>query len=182
MQQLREALPGDQDYRFLLHDRHATFSAQLAGEVESWGIRVLRSPVRTPTANANCERLIGTIRRECLDYLIRLNASHLRRILREWARHYNGGRRPHRSLGPGIPGQVQQTLPAHKQPDPPWPTRSSHCHTNSWWLTSRVSMGRSGMSLRPCYCGPQSSTSYSRAKSPDLNIKDFPDRLKTLHA
>jgi hypothetical protein len=45
-----------------------------------------------PTANAHCERLIGSIRRECLDYVIPLNASHLRRTLREWASHYNGGR------------------------------------------------------------------------------------------
>ena len=106
-QQLREALPGDQDYKFLLHDRHKTFSASLDETVESWGIRVLRSPVRMPTANAHCERLIGSIRRECLDYLIPLNATHLRRSLREWTRHYNAGR-PYRSLGPGIPNQVQQ--------------------------------------------------------------------------
>jgi putative transposase len=84
LQQLREALPGDRDYEFLLHDRHTTFSANLDEQVESWGIHVLRSPVRMPTANAHCERLIGTIRRECLDHLIAFNAAHLRRILREW--------------------------------------------------------------------------------------------------
>ena len=114
LQQLREALPGDQNYRFLLHDRHKTFSASLDETVESWGIRVLRSPVRTPTANAHCERLIGSIRRECLDYLIPLNAFHLRRTLREWACHYNAGR-PHRSLGPGIPDRVKQALAVSKQ-------------------------------------------------------------------
>jgi hypothetical protein len=53
-------------------------------------------------ANAFCERLIGTIRRECLDFLILLDAVHLRRILREWVAHYNKGR-PYSSLGPGIP-------------------------------------------------------------------------------
>jgi transposase InsO family protein len=106
LQQLREALPGDQDYKFLLHDRHKTFSANLDGEVESWGIYVLKSLVRMPTANAHCERLIGTIRRECLDYVIAVNESHLQRILREWICHYNAGR-PHRSLGPGIPDRVQ---------------------------------------------------------------------------
>ena len=114
LQQLREALPGDQDYKFLLHDRHKTFSASLDETVESWGIHVLRSPVRMPTANAHCERLIGSIRRECLDYLIPLNVSHLRRTLREWACHYNAGR-PHRSLGPGIPDRVQQTPPVSEQ-------------------------------------------------------------------
>jgi transposase InsO family protein len=57
-----------------------------------------------PQANAFCERLIGTIRRECLDFLIPLGERHLRRILKEWVTHYNQGR-PHSSLGPGIPNQ-----------------------------------------------------------------------------
>jgi putative transposase len=116
LQQLREALPGDQDYKFLLHDRHKTFSSGLDEEVERWGVQVLRTPVRMPTANAHCERLIGTIRRECLDYVIPLNASHLRRTLREWMCHYNTGR-PHRSLGPGIPDQLQPVAPARKRAD-----------------------------------------------------------------
>lgn len=54
------------------------------------------------------EALIGTIRRECLDYLLPLNECHLRRILREWVCHYNSGR-PHRSLGPGVPNQAEKT-------------------------------------------------------------------------
>jgi hypothetical protein len=53
-------------------------------------------------ANAFCERVIGTIRRECLDFLIPLNERHLRGLLKEWVAHYNRGR-PHSSLGPGIP-------------------------------------------------------------------------------
>ena len=48
------------------------------------GLRVLKTPVRTPQANAFCERVIGTIRRECLDWLIPLHERHLRAILREW--------------------------------------------------------------------------------------------------
>jgi putative transposase len=113
LQQLREALPGDRDCRFLLHDRHKSFSEKLDEEVESWGIHVLRSPVRMPTTNAHCERLIGTLRRECLDYVIPLNAYHLRRFLREWVRHYNTGR-PHRSLGPGIPDPTQVNAPTSR--------------------------------------------------------------------
>jgi putative transposase len=111
LQQLREAIPGGSGFQFLLHDRDNIFSAHLDEEVENWGIRVLKSPVRMPTANAHCERLIGTIRRECLDYVIPFGDRHLRRILREWISHYNGGR-PHRSLGPGIPVAVQTALPA----------------------------------------------------------------------
>jgi transposase InsO family protein len=117
LQQLREALPGDQEYKFLLHDRHKTFSAALDEEIERWGIGILKSPAHAPTANAFCERLIGTIRRECLDYLIPLNESHLKRTLREWVRHYNSGR-PHQSLGPGIPDQVECTLPADEDHRP----------------------------------------------------------------
>jgi putative transposase len=118
LQQLREALPGDGHCKFLLHDRHSTFSASLDEQVESWGIRVLRSPVRMPTANAHCERLIGSIRRECLDYVIPLHALHLRRLLREWVRHYNTGR-PHRSLGPGIPEQAHHRADPHKRANEP---------------------------------------------------------------
>ncbi|MGA7412427.1 MAG: integrase core domain-containing protein [Bryobacteraceae bacterium] len=111
LQQLREAIPGEGDFQFLLHDRDNIFSAHLDEEVESWSIRVLKSPVRMPTANAHCERLIGTIRRERLDYVIPFGERHLGRILREWVSHYNEGR-PHRSLGPGIPAVVQAALPA----------------------------------------------------------------------
>src|SRR5690242_18679481 len=91
-----------------------TCSTGLDEVVESWAIRLLRTPVHMPTSTAHCERLIGTIRRECLDYVIPLNASHLQRTLREWIRHYNSGR-PHRSLGPGIPDQLQPVAPAGKR-------------------------------------------------------------------
>ena len=61
------------------------------------GIRTILTPVRAPNANAVAERVIGTIRRECLDYLIILNERHLRRVLGEYVEHYNR-RRPHRTL------------------------------------------------------------------------------------
>lgn len=66
------------------------------------GLTVLKTPVRSPQANAFCERLIGTIRRECLDFVIPLNERHLRCVLQQWVAHYNRGR-PHASLGPSIP-------------------------------------------------------------------------------
>jgi transposase InsO family protein len=73
IQQLREAIPSDHEYRFLIHDRHATFSSELDATVAGLGLQVLKTPIRSPQANAFCERLIGTMRRECLDYLIPLN-------------------------------------------------------------------------------------------------------------
>ena len=63
---------------------------------------VLKSPPHSPRANAICERVIGTIRRECLDWLIPMSESPLRLILKEWVNHYHAGRSP-RSLGPGVP-------------------------------------------------------------------------------
>src|SRR5262245_49486133 len=66
------------------------------------GLTVLRTPVQAPQATAFCERLVGTIRRECLDFLIPLTEGHLRQIMSRWVTHYNRGR-PHSSLGPGLP-------------------------------------------------------------------------------
>ena len=63
-QQFREALPGGHAYRFLIHDRDSIFSRELDKEVTAMGVRVLRTPVRAPTANSYCERFGGTLRRE----------------------------------------------------------------------------------------------------------------------
>jgi len=102
LQQLRDAVGLEERYEYLLHDRDSIFAKHLDESIERLGLKVLKSPPRSPIANAVCERVIGTIRRECLDWLIPLSESHLRRILKSWIRHYNGGR-PHMGLGPGIP-------------------------------------------------------------------------------
>jgi putative transposase len=70
LQQFREAIPVDHSYRFLIHDRDSIFSKQVDQGVRNMGLRVLKTPVRTPVANAICERVIGTMRRECLDFVI----------------------------------------------------------------------------------------------------------------
>jgi putative transposase len=110
LQQLREALPADHAYRFLIHDRDSICSQTLDQCIRSLGFKVLKTPVRMPVANALCERFIGTLRRECLDFIIPLTAHHLRRVLSEWVQHYNAGR-VHMALGPGIP-QPPVSLPA----------------------------------------------------------------------
>ncbi len=102
LQQFRDALPWEHSFQFLVHDRDGIFSTKLDSDLESLGLEVLRTPYRTPLANAHCERLIGTIRRECLDHLLAVDEKHLRRVLREWVRHYNEAR-PHSSLGPEVP-------------------------------------------------------------------------------
>jgi hypothetical protein len=77
LQQLREAIPADHAYRFLLHDRDSIFSPQLDQSVCNLGLRVLKTPPQSPQAKALCERLIGTLRWECLDSMIPFTENHL---------------------------------------------------------------------------------------------------------
>jgi transposase InsO family protein len=115
LQQLREAMPADHAYRFLLHDRDSIFSAQLDQSIQHLRLRVLKTPPQSPQANALCERLIGTLRQECLDFFMPLSEQHLRRLLQAWVPHYNTSR-PHMALGPGIP-QPAAFLPMPLQAD-----------------------------------------------------------------
>jgi len=110
LQQLREALPDDHPYAFLLHDRDSIFSLDLDKAAADLGVRVLRTPPRAPQANAVCERVIGTIRRERLDFLIPLGERDLKHTLNRWIQHYNHGR-AHMSLGPGIPAPLHPSPP-----------------------------------------------------------------------
>jgi transposase InsO family protein len=95
-------MSGDELHRFVIHDHDSIYSQEFDSTIAAMGLTILKTPVRAPQANAFCERIIGTIRRECLDWVISLSEDHLRRILGAWVSHYNGGR-PHASLGPGIP-------------------------------------------------------------------------------
>lgn len=118
MQQFREAIPADHTYRILIHDRDTLFAQDVDQGVRHMGLHVVKTPIRTPVANAICERLIGTLRRECLDFVIPLNERHLYGILKEWVTYYNEGR-PHMSLGPGIPQPIL-ALPVSLQAQRHW--------------------------------------------------------------
>jgi putative transposase len=83
--------------RFLIRDRDAKYSRPFDEVFRSEGVRVIRTPIRSPKASAFAERFVGTVRRECLDHILVLGEHHLGRILREYARHYNE-ERPHRGL------------------------------------------------------------------------------------
>jgi len=102
LQQLREVIGDEGVYRYLIRDRDRIYAQHLDASIKALGLKVLRSPVASPKANSICERVIGTIRRECLDWLIPMSEAHLRSILKSWVEHYNRGR-PHSSLGPGVP-------------------------------------------------------------------------------
>jgi GNAT superfamily N-acetyltransferase len=81
---------------------HQSGIKEFEADVLGMGLEVIPTPVRRPKANSLCERLIGTLRRECLDWIIPLTEQHLRKTLWSWLPHYNRGR-PHSSLGPAFP-------------------------------------------------------------------------------
>ena len=103
LQQLREVVGFGNGHRYLIHDRDSIFAKHLDESIKALGLSVLKSPPRSPKANAICQRVIGTIRRECLDWMIPISEGHLRAILSSWVEHYNRGR-PHSGLGPAVPG------------------------------------------------------------------------------
>jgi putative transposase len=92
-------------FRFLIRDRDSKFTAAFDEVLADNGVRVIRTPVRSPLANSFAERYVGTLRRECLEHLLIRGEQHLRRILAEYAGHYNK-HRPHQSR--------QQRPPLHE--------------------------------------------------------------------
>ena len=88
--------------RFLIRDRDAKFSRSFDEVIRSEGARVIVTPVRAPNANAHAERVVETMRAECLDWTLILGPRHLDWTLRTYVDHYNRGR-PHRALGLASP-------------------------------------------------------------------------------
>jgi putative transposase len=101
-QQARNLLMGLADrigqFKFLIRDRDAKYTDAFDAVFASKGIRILRTPVRAPRANAVAERWVGTVRREVLDRLLIVGRRHLETVLSDYVMHYNQ-HRPHRSLG-----------------------------------------------------------------------------------
>src|SRR5450759_3657744 len=83
--------------KFLIRDRDAKFSRSFDDVLASEGVRVIRTPIRAPNANAFAERWVETLRPDCLDWLLILGPRHLDRVLRTYVEHYNQ-KRPHRGL------------------------------------------------------------------------------------
>jgi len=86
-----------EQFRFLIRDRDSKFTDAVDAVFAGADIRIIRTPVRAPRANAIAERFIGTLRRECLDHLLITGPRHLTLVLQEYIEHYNT-HRPHRSL------------------------------------------------------------------------------------
>ena len=101
-QQLREAFPFDQIPRYLLRDRDRIFGAEFRQQVKHMKIEEVLAAPRSPWQRAYVERVIGSIRRECLDHVIIFNEAALRRALVSYFSYYHATR-PHLSLGKDSP-------------------------------------------------------------------------------
>jgi hypothetical protein len=96
--------------KFLIRDRGGQFTDAFDTVFTDAGLRVLKSPPQAPKANAHCERITGTLRRELLDSMLILNERHLRRTLTRYLAHYNTAR-PHRGIGQLSPSQAETSPP-----------------------------------------------------------------------
>jgi transposase InsO family protein len=90
-------LGDEQPFRFLVHDRDAKFSHAFDEVFHSESVRVIRTPIRAPNANAHAERWVRTLRADCLDRILILGRRHLEQVLHVYRQHYNE-HRPHRAL------------------------------------------------------------------------------------
>ena len=113
----------DEGVRFLIRDRDSKYSGAFDEVFRTDGIRIVKTPVRAPQANAIAERFVRTVRGECLDWLLILNRRHLERVLRVYVEHYNT-QRPHRALDlqPPQPAKPPPT-PTISESPPPRPPR-----------------------------------------------------------
>lgn len=91
-QQLIEAFPWDTAPRYMIRDRDGKFGEEFVHRVESMDVKQILIAARSPWQNPYVERVIGSIRRECLDHTIIFNERHLRRVLTEYIHYYNENR------------------------------------------------------------------------------------------
>jgi hypothetical protein len=112
--QLIESFPDETAPKYLLRDRDAIYGDVFIRRVKGLGMREILIAPRAPWQNPFAERLIGSIRRECLDHVIVINERHLRRLLRKYLAYYNASR-PHQSLhnNSPYPRDVQRSAGGH---------------------------------------------------------------------
>ena len=113
-QQLREATPYGQTPTYLIRDNDRKCGQHFARVAATSGIKVLRTPYRTPQANAVCERFLGSVRRECLDHFLIFHEKQLAQLLRSYVLYFNQAR-PHQGLQQKIPDpSALSTLPPNQ--------------------------------------------------------------------
>jgi putative transposase len=101
--------------RFLIHDRDSKFTQGFDEIFRSEGAEVIRTPFQAPKANAFAERWVGTIRRDCLDWILIVSRRQLEQVLRVYIDHYNG-HRPHRALELTPPMPNRRRRPVNSDP------------------------------------------------------------------
>jgi len=111
-QQIVEAFPWDSAPRYLLRDRDGIYGEAFTSRVEHMGIKQVKTAPRSPWHNPYVERVIGTLRRDCIDHVIVLNESHLRRLLQGYLAYYHDCR-THLSLGKDAPVSRPVEPPDH---------------------------------------------------------------------
>ena len=107
-QQLREATPFGEGPRFLIRDNDNKYGDAFDRVADGSGIEVLPTPHQAPKANAICERFLGSVRRECLDFFLILNECHLRKIMKQYQAYFNYAR-PHQGTNQRIPCSAEES-------------------------------------------------------------------------
>jgi hypothetical protein len=121
---------------FLIHDRDTKFSRAFDAIFHGEAMRVIRTPVRAPNANAHIERWVGTIQRECPDRLLIVSRGQLERVLRVYIGHYNK-QRPHRTLDLQAPTRARCPRREASPPDQPRRSADKTCPADSSTKTKR---------------------------------------------
>ena len=106
----------DEPVRFLIRDRDSKFSGAFNEVLRTEGIRTIRTPIRSPKANAFAERCVKTLRHEVLDWTLILGRRHLDRVLASYASHYNA-ERPHRGIELRVPERLSHIDPVKVVPE-----------------------------------------------------------------
>src|SRR5664280_2714723 len=164
--QITEAFPWDQAPRYLIRDRDTSYGPVFVQRLRAMGIRDRPIAFRSPWQNAYVERLIGSIRRECLDHMIVFGEAHLRRILGAYAAYYNESR-THRSLNKDAPfHRAIERLGAHHHVTPNSRWTSPPILQNLIFGTLRFSV-HTGWTMSPPRC-PGVRTPITRPIIPGL--------------
>jgi transposase InsO family protein len=110
-QQLREATPWGKGPKYLLHDRDRKYGRKFTAVAASSRIKEVKTPIHAPKANAICERIIGSLKRECLDHMLIWHRSQVHRLVKEYTTYYNQAR-PHQGIYQRIPERYDQIQPS----------------------------------------------------------------------
>ena len=110
IQQLRETFSTEPTHRYLVYDNDAIFSPAVTSAIKSFRVDPKRTAFRNPWQNGTAERVVGSVRRELLEYVVVWNEDHLRRLLREYVDYYNA-ERVHTSIGDAPVGRPVESRP-----------------------------------------------------------------------